>query len=289
MKVTVLGAGGMLGSDLIPVWRESADLDFYDHSQCDAANREQVSSILEKNDPDLVLLLAAATDVDRCQTDRQYAYLNNTISSTIVAQECSRIEAGIVYISSMAVFDGEKAEPYTEFDVPLPVNIYGESKLQGEREIAMFCPKHWIFRTGWLFGGGPLDRKFVANILRKVKRDELRVVRDCVGSPTYTVDFAAGIRDIVMNQPCGVYHVVNNGPVVSRYELARYILQVAGYDPDQITPCLSGDLNLPAPRPRMEGAQSIKLPLLENTSVLPDWRESLSGYIEERLSEFISC
>ena len=153
MKVTVLGAGGMLGSDLLPVWRESATLDSYTHSQCDAANREQVKSVLEKSRPDLVLHLAAATDVDRCQTDRRYAYLNNTISSTIVAQECSRIGAGIVYMSSIAVFDGEKTEPYTEFDRTVPVNIYGESKLQGEREIALFCPKHWIFRTGWLFGG----------------------------------------------------------------------------------------------------------------------------------------
>ncbi len=288
MKVTVLGAGGMLGTDLIPIWRESTDLDFHTHDQCDASNREQVRTALETSRPDLVLHLAAATDVDRCQIDRKYAYLNNTISSTIVAQESSRLEAGVVYISSMAVFDGEKTEPYTEFDRTLPVNIYGESKLQGEREIAMFCPKHWIFRTGWLFGGGPLDRKFVANILRKVKQEELRVVRDCVGSPTYTVDFARGIREIVENQPCGVYHVVNNGPVVSRYELARYILQLADFDPDRITPCLSGDLDLPAPRPRMEGAVSMKLPLLESAPVLPDWRESLSGYIEERLCNFLS-
>ena len=146
MKVTVLGAGGMLGSDLIPVWRESSDLDCYAHSRCDASNREQVRIALEKSRPDLVLHLAAATDVDRCQTDRNYAFLNNTISSTIVAQECSRIEAGVVYISSMAVFDGEKTEPYTEFDRTLPVNIYGESKLQGEREIAMFCPNN-VSRT----------------------------------------------------------------------------------------------------------------------------------------------
>ncbi|MCK5115464.1 MAG: dTDP-4-dehydrorhamnose reductase [Candidatus Aegiribacteria sp.] len=288
MKVTVLGAGGMLGSDLIPVWRESSDLDFYTHSQCDAANREQVRTVLEKNRPDLVLHLAAATDVDRCQTDRKYAYLNNTISSTIVAQECNRIEAGIVYISSIAVFDGEKTEPYTEFDMTVPVNIYGESKLQGEREIAQFCPQHWIFRTGWLFGGGPLDRKFVANILRKARQEELRVVRDCVGSPTYTVDLARGMREIVGNQPFGVYHVVNAGPLVSRYELARHILGIAHFDPDRITPCLSGDLDLSAPRPRMEGARSMKLPLLENPPVLPDWRESLEGYIEERLNQFLS-
>ena len=112
------------------------------------------------------------------------------------------------------------------------------------------------------------------------------MVRDCVGSPTYTVDLARGIREIVRSQPCGVYHVVNDGPLVSRYELARYILQVAHFDPDHITPCLSGDLDLPAPRPRMEGAESMKLPLLENAPVLPDWRESLSGYIEERLCKF---
>ena len=106
MKVTVLDAAGMLGSGLLPVWRESADLDFYTHSQCDAANREQVKSVLEKSKQNIILHLAAATDVDKCQTDRQYAYLNNTISSTVVAQECSRIKAGIVYISSIAVFNG---------------------------------------------------------------------------------------------------------------------------------------------------------------------------------------
>jgi dTDP-4-dehydrorhamnose reductase len=288
LKVTVLGAGGMLGSDLVPVWRDRSEISSHDHGQCDVSDRDRVTRVLEEDDPDVVLMLAAATDVDRCQIDPDYAFGTNAVGTEIVAQACSRIGASIVYISSIAVFSGDKGSPYNEYDIPSPCNTYGMSKLHGEKAVRTFCPKHWIVRTGWLFGGGEKDMKFVARILRKISLNhEIRVVRDCVGSPTFTGDLARGLLDLVSEFQYGTYHLVNGGIPTSRYELAIETMKIAGYSEDLIIPCLSSDFDLPAPRPRMEAASSLKLGGSESGLKLPHWRDSLSDYVRGTLRALI--
>lgn len=288
MKTVILGSGGMLGSDLSPLWREHMELSIYSHSRCNVSDASEVNRIIQGENPDLVLLLAAATDVDRCQTDHEYAFRTNSMGAEIVAQACTRAGAGLVYVSSIAVFSGEKDSPYNEYDMPSPCNVYGMSKLHGEMAVRTFCPSHWIVRTGWLFGGGVKDMKFVARILRKISLDhEIRVVRDCVGSPTYTADLAAGILRLVNEFQCGTYHLVNSGVPASRYELARETMKIAGHSPDLIQPCLSSDFHLPAPRPKMEAAESLKLSIESNPLRLPHWRESLSRYINGTLEELV--
>jgi len=278
----------MLGSDLAPLWDQQMKLSLFPHSMCDVTDRTQVNRIISDENPDIVILLAAATDVDRCQTDHEYAFHTNSIGAEIVAQACSKAGAGLVFVSSIAVFSGEKDSPYNEYDVPDPCNVYGMSKLHGENAVRTFCPTHWIVRTGWLFGGGVRDMKFVARILRKIALDqEIKVVRDCVGSPTYTADLASGILKLVNSFQYGTYHLVNHGVPASRYELARETMIIAGHSPELITPCFSSDIHLPAPRPKMEAAESIKLTSHTNLLRLPDWRESLSRYIKGTLKELI--
>ncbi len=285
MKVLVLGASGMLGSDLVPVWRKEHEVVALSRSECDVAARSEVSAALDGFSPELVLLLAASTDVDRCQRDRVYAFRTNSFGAEVTAGECGRRDIPLVYISTIAVFDGMKNSPYMEYDLPSPANQYGRSKLFGEKAVRTFCPAHWIVRTGWLFGGGPRDMKFVARILGKASSSgSISVVRDCVGSPTHTSDLAEGILKLLRDYPCGTYHMVNAGEAASRYELARHIMRIAGFSPDLVVPCLSTELDLDAPRPPMEAAASVKLDLLEAALSLPDWRESLSSYIRSRLS-----
>jgi dTDP-4-dehydrorhamnose reductase len=275
----------MLGSDLVPQWDREREVLALSRSQCDVAVREQVSAALDGFSPDLVLLLAAATDVDRCQRDRTYAFRSNAFGTEVTAAECGMRDIPLVFISTIAVFDGHKNSPYIEYDLPSPANQYGRSKLFGEEAVRTFSPRHWIVRTGWLFGGGPKDMKFVAKILGKASgADRISVVRDCVGSPTYTCDLAAGILRLCDGYPFGTYHLVNSGEPASRYELARHIMRIAGFSPDLVVPCLSNELGLDAPRPPMEAAASVKLALLDGSLDLPDWRDSLSSYISSRLS-----
>lgn len=280
MKVVVFGSGGMLGTDLLPLWRSKCDIRAFSHVDCDVSDKDAVRSVLNLEKPATVLLLAASTDVDRCENDRNYAFRTNALGPEVVAQECSKLGISLVFVSTIAVFDGEKNSPYDEYDLPAPLNTYGMSKFHGEIAVRNFCAKHWIVRTSWLFGGGMKDMKFVAKILQKARmNDTISVVRDCVGSPTYTADLAWGIYQIVEQFQYGTYHLVNAGVPASRYELARETLRIAGYSADRISPCFSSDFDLPAPRPKMEAADSIKLRLLSNTLSLPDWKESLSGYI----------
>lgn len=294
MKVLVLGASGMLGSDLVPLWRDTHEVTALSRSECDISSPSMVESAVDGCRPEIVLLLAAATDVDRCQRDRDYAFRTNSFGVEVVSSICGIRGIPVVFVSTIAVFDGTKHSPYMEYDLPSPANQYGCSKLFGEKAVRTFCPRHWIVRTGWLFGGGPRDMKFVAKILGKAVEMKSRggsgiqVVRDCVGSPTYTCDLADGILRLVGSSPFGTYHLVNSGEPASRYELARQVMNVAGFSPDLIVPCLSTELDLDAPRPTMEAAISVKLEMTRDKPGLPGWRESLASYIRTRLSAVYS-
>ncbi|MDM7993595.1 MAG: dTDP-4-dehydrorhamnose reductase [Candidatus Fermentibacter sp.] len=288
MKTVVFGAGGMLGADLCEEWRGKAVLTPLSRSQCDVCEKGRVRDILGSERPDVAVLLAGATNVDRCETDPLYAFRANSLGPSVVSQVCRSLGIPILYVSTIAVFDGNKTSPYTEFDDPSPCSIYGRSKLQGEEAVRSFSPEHWIVRTGWLFGGGEKDSKFVPNLLRKAGQGgSIRVVRDCVGSPTYTLDLAAAILKLIETCPYGLYHVVGSGPAASRYELAREVLEAAGHDPESAIPCQSAEYPLPAPRPRMEAAESLVLELLNVDLGIPLWRDSLASYVRTRLQSLL--
>ena len=244
-----------------------AELDICDHP----AVRRQVTQA----QPDWVLHLAALTDVDLCQRQPDLAYQVNTAATANLAVICRDLGIPMLFMSSIAVFDGCKPSPYLEDDSPVAVNAYGQSKRQAE-QIAAALPHHLIVRSGWLFGGGPADKKFVSKILSLAQRhSRLEVVDDKTGSPTFTDDLALGLERLVLAGQRGVAHLVNSGSPVTRYQLAAEILRLAG-SPAEVTPVPSTHFPHLAPRPDMEAAASY-----HTHGWLPPWRAALQKYLAQ--------
>jgi dTDP-4-dehydrorhamnose reductase len=282
MKVLVTGAKGMLGSDLCPIFAQQHQILATDLEEMDVRNPQAVLDALMSFQPDLVLHLAALTNVDGCQHMRDQTFLTNTVGTKNMALACGRTGAAMVYISTGSVFDGTKSEPYNEFDTPNPQSVYSTAKYQGELMVRELVRKHYIVRAGWMFGGGIRDKKFVGKIISLAKQGQmLQVVDDKFGSPTYTRDMAQGILKLVGTGWYGTYHLANAG-CCSRYEYARKVAELAGIDHCPMKPVSSESFPLPAPRPRMEAIRNYLLQLLGRDWMRP-WNEALQDYIVNHL------
>jgi dTDP-4-dehydrorhamnose reductase len=283
MKILVTGARGMLGSDLCPVFRERHDVLATDIEDMDVRDRTLIKKTLNDYLPDFVIHLAALTDVDECERKPDDAFLTNSIGTQYLTLACNEIRATLVYVSTLGVFDGQKPTPYTEFDTPNPINVYGQSKLDGERIARTFLYHHYIVRTGWLFGGGTEDKKFVAKILDLAKtHTEIKAVDDKFGSPTYTVDLARGILSLIETRLFGLYHMVNTG-CASRHEVACEIVKYAEIKNCHVVPVSSAEFPLAAERSRMEASRNCRLDLM-GLDLMRDWHSALHEYLD-RLKE----
>ena len=283
MKTLVIGARGMLGGDLQRVLadhgREVLGLDL---PEFDIRDPQQVMQLIARERPAQVMHLAALTDVDACQLDPDGAYATNTAGTRNVALACEKHGAELIYVSTLAVFNGEKPSAYTELDQPDPRSVYSRSKQQGEALVRQIVSRHYIARAGWMFGGGRDDKKFVGKILALARqRRELRVVDDKFGSPTYTLDFARGLLRLIETGWYGTFHLVNTGAPASRCEVAEHILRLAGLTQCQVIPVSSAQFPLPAPRPRMEAGQNY---LLEQRG--RDWMRPWPAALQEYLAAF---
>jgi dTDP-4-dehydrorhamnose reductase len=189
----------------------------------------------------------------------------------------------LIYISTAGVFWGDKPEPYNEFDVPRPMNVYGHSKLAGEQIISTLLQRFYIVRAGWMIGGGKRDKKFVGKIARLILegRNPLQVVNDKFGSPTYGKDLLLGIHDLIETGYFGLYHMVNKG-CCSRYDVALNIGDILGRTDISIIPVASSHFPLPAPRARSEAMRNLKLELL-GIDKMRSWQEALREYIKTEL------
>lgn len=238
--------------------------------------------------PDVVLHLAAATDVDLCEQDPDSAYHTNAIGTQNVALACQEFDLPLVYISTAGVFWGDKPEPYIEFDVPRPANIYGQSKLAGEQIVSSLLRRYYIVRAGWMIGGGKKDKKFVGKIARLILggQNPLRVVNDKLGSPTYGKDLLTGIRTLLTTSYFGLYHMVNRG-CCSRYDVALALRELLQRPCIEIAPVSSAYFPLPAPRARSEAMRNLKLELLGLNSMRP-WQDALREYVESELAPVLS-
>ncbi|MHA1280209.1 MAG: dTDP-4-dehydrorhamnose reductase [Candidatus Helarchaeota archaeon] len=279
-KVLVTGAKGMLGSDLCPIFEADCNVLRTDIDEMDVRNYELVNETISDYQPDLVIHLAALTNVDACEKEPDSSFHTNTLGTQNVALACQHHDITMVYISTMSVFDGEKCEPYTEFDTQNPKSWYSRSKFQGELIVENLLSKYYIVRAGWMFGGAKEDKKFVAKIISLAKNhDHLSIVNDKFGSPTFTFDFALGIKKLIQTDCFGTFHMVNAGKYCSRYEFAQAILNFAGINDCELIPVNSATFPLPAPRPRMEAGRNLQLEL-RNWECMPNWRKSLKKYIE---------
>lgn len=274
----------MLGADLCAIFAPHFDLTSVDLDEMDVRSPSLVFSIIESVRPSRVIHLAAMTDVDACEKYPNEAYAINAIGAQLVALACQKIDAEMVYVSSVSVFGGEGHEAYTEFDLPAPVSHYSRSKYQGELIVQSLLRRYYVVRAGWMFGGGMQDKKFVARIVELARsKPILQIVDDKFGSPTYTRDFANGIRQLIRTGWYGTYHLVNTGRPVSRYKIAQKILEYANITSCQLQPISSAHFPLSAPRPRMEAARNFRAELL-GLNLMRSWQEALQEYIAVSLA-----
>ena len=288
MKILITGAAGMLGSALRPTLKlkghsiVATDINSQDAGMryLDVRRFDKVTEVVGAVKPDMVMHLAAETDVDKCEVEPDHAYLTNTIGTQNVTLVCKSQKIPMVYISTIGVFYGDKPEPYTEFDTPNPINIYGQSKLEGERIVQHLAERYYIVRAGWMVGGGPKkDKKFIGKIINLMKKtSSLKAVNDKIGSPTYTFDFSNCLVDLIETGYYGLYHCTNKG-YGSRFDVARKIVEFMGRSDVMVEPVSSAYFPLPAARARSEMSRNYKLELLGMSSTR-HWEDALKEYIE---------
>ena len=284
VKALVTGAKGMLGTDLCTELEGQQYTVFAaDIQEMDVRRPGIVQQTFRECAPDIVFHLAALTDVDGCEREPEEAYRTNTIGTQNVALACQSADIPMIYISTISVFDGNKYEPYTEFDAPDPQSWYSRSKYEGEKIVQQLLRCYYIVRAGWMFGGGREDKKFVKKITElAATRAELKVVNDKFGSPTYTVDLSQAMIHLIQTGWYGLYHLVNTGAPCSRFEFAQRILEYAGITTCKLVSVSSALFPLPAPRPRMEAARNLHAELL-GLDLMRPWEKVLREYIIETL------
>jgi len=293
MRILLSGASGMLATDVIPMLihqgHEVVSVDLYQRKphiiELDVANKDAVFRKVSEVNPDYFFHLAAETNVDYCEENPEHAFRINTIGTENVALACQKFHKKMLYISTAGVFQGDKKEPYTEFDTPNPVNIYGESKLQGEYIVKYLLNEYFIVRAGWMVGGWEIDKKFVFKIVQQLLegKKELKVVSDKWGTPTFTKDFAANLMTIIDSNRYGLFHLVNKG-TCSRYDIALRIVEFMDLKDEVKVEAISSDqFPLPAPRANSEMMLNYKLDLL-NLNQMPHWESSLRHYIETNVN-----
>jgi dTDP-4-dehydrorhamnose reductase len=274
MRFAITGAAGMLGQDLVAAARGAGhEACAFARAELDITDRAAVAAVFGEARPDVVVNCAAWTDVDGAEADPGGASAVNGAGAANVARAAAARGAWTIQVSSDYVFEGIKASPYVESDPVGPLSAYGRSKLAGEQAVAQEAPtQHTIVRSSWLFGAG--GRCFPATILRlAAEREELKVVDDQVGCPTFTGHLAAGLVQIAARRPAGIAHMAGRG-ACSWFEFAREIVAAGGLS-CQVRPCPTSEIPRPARRP----AYSVLGSERDDVPVLPRWRDGLADYM----------
>jgi dTDP-4-dehydrorhamnose reductase len=279
MKVLVTGAGGMLGRDVVlAAGNAGHDVVGFGHTELDVADSGMVSAKLELERPDIVVNCAAWTDVDGAEGAEDAAMAVNGKGAGNVAAAAAEVGASVVYVSSDYVFDGAKGDPYVETDQPAPLSAYGRTKLAGEEATAAANKRHFVVRSSGLFGIG--GSNFVETMLRlAADHGEVLVVRDQVGSPTYTWHLAYGVVRLIEGIEFGIHHMAAAG-ACSWYEFAREIFEQAKVE-CRVLSATTEMLGRPAPRPAYSALASQR----EHAIELPPWGDGLAAYLSQRAGE----
>ncbi len=290
MRILITGISGMLGVDLYETLREEYEVvgldikDFPSTSlssprlhKTDITDGHGLRKLFRQLASDFVIHTAAYTDVDGCEENPDRAHMVNARGTRNIALICQKKNIPLVYVSTDFVFDGKKNCPYTELDEPHPLNVYGRSKLAGENYVRSLLERYFIVRTSWLYGR--YGKNFVETILKLAEgKEELTVVDDQVGSPTYTKDLAQEIKKLLSSSSYGIYHITNSGSC-SWYEFAKEILKLAPIREIKVKPIASKELNRPARRPQFSVLSSSSSGRgAEDTMRL--WKEALREYIK---------
>lgn len=280
--ILVTGCNGQLGSEiraLAPRYEEDFRFIFTDVAELDITDRQGVCDFVEQNMVNILINCAAYTAVDKAESDPELAELLNRVAPGYLAEAMDAVGGTMVQVSTDYVFDGTAHEPYREDDATHPTGVYGRTKLAGEEEVIRGCTGSMVIRTAWLYS--TYGNNFVKTMLRLGKeKEELGVIFDQIGTPTYARDLAGAILQIVKQgiKP-GVYHYSNEG-VCSWYDFARAIHRIAGITTCRVKPLHTEEYPTPAERPHYSVLDKTKIKDAFGIEI-PWWEDSLREMIKE--------
>jgi dTDP-4-dehydrorhamnose reductase len=285
-RILIAGNAGQLGRELEKIFAGLGPIVGVDRESVDLADAAQTRELVRRTAPDVILNAAAYTAVDRAESERDLAYAINETAARVLAEEAHRRDVLFVHYSTDYVFDGGKSTPWIESDAPNPLNVYGASKLAGERAVASVGGRFLIFRTSWVYG--PHGNNFLLTMLRLAReRDRLSIIDDQVGGPTTSIELARATHAIVSGilagrfgapaEWAGLYHMTCGG-VVSWYGFARAIFaraaELLAVKPPALTPIATKDYPTPAVRPRYSVLSNAKLQARFGAELAP-WEAAL--------------
>lgn len=278
-KILVTGGYGSIGSYVAQIFNKSKVI-LAGKDSLDVSKKNHILKHVNKYTPDLIIHLAALTDVDLCEKKKKLAMDINFNGTKHVASVCKKYNIPLVYISTAVVFDGKNPplNGYTEEDIPSPINVYGKTKLMGEEIIKSLLKKFLIVRIGWLIGGGKKEKKFIKHVFQKIKNGEtIYAVNNIFGTLIYGKDVVRFIKERLKNNEFGLYHLACSG-ICSRFDMAlalKFILN----SKSKIIPVNAKKFEgaFPAPRPKKQVLRSIK------KSINKSWKDSLGEYVRNEL------
>lgn len=282
LKFLVTGVNGQLGHDAMMQLKEM-DLNVIAprRDEFDLTNKDQITKYILKEKPNVIIHCAAYTAVDKAEDEKNLCYLVNVEGTRAVAEAAKEINAKVVYVSTDYVFDGLGQEPHSEEKEPNPINYYGDTKEQGEKIVRELINKHFIVRTSWVYG--LYGNNFVKTMLKLGEsRNEINVVNDQIGAPTYTKDLAQFIINLIQTNNYGTYHGVNEG-YCSWHDFAESIFKKSGIDM-RVNPISTQDYPTRAKRPlnsRLSKDNTTKAGLYR----MPHWEDAITRFIEELKSQ----
>ncbi|WP_297513806.1 sugar nucleotide-binding protein [uncultured Caulobacter sp.] len=298
MRIYVAGCGGMLGEAVHKVLAEHHTLKCTDIDLnapwlelCDFRDYAAYKASVESFAPEVLIHLGAHTDLEYCELNPDDAYRTNTLSVEHAATLAQAHGIPLVYISTAGIFDGQKLL-YDDWDQPNPLGVYARSKYLGEHIVEKRVAKHFIFRAGWMMGGGPAkDKKFIAKMMKQLAAGAkvLNVVDDKLGTPTYTVDFARNINAMLGTEYYGLYNMVCGGET-GRYEVAKELVDVLGLSDTVEVKAVNSDFfskEYFAQRPPSERLVNYKLDL-RGLNGMQDWKIALRQYIRDYYREYVA-
>lgn len=279
MKILVTGYKGQLGFDVVnEATQRGVEAIGVDIDEMDITNASQVEQVITSGNYDAVVHCAAWTAVDKAEEMQEACYKVNVEGTQNIANVCKKLDIPMMYFSTDYVFDGQGETPWNEYDERHPLNVYGQTKYEGELAVEKLA-KHFIIRIAWVFGVN--GNNFIKTMLRLGKeRGAVSVVNDQIGSPTYTYDLAKLVVDMVQSDKYGTYHATNSGDFISWYDFACEIFKQAGMSEVQVTPVDSS--TFPAAAKRPSNSRMNQTRIIENGfNPLPSWQNALKRYLEE--------
>ena len=282
MRVFVTGVKGQLGHDVMnELAKRGHEGIGVDIEEMDITDAESVRKVITEANPDVVIHCAAWTAVDLAEDDdkKEKVHQVNAVGTENIAKVCHDLDCKMIYISTDYVFDGQGTRPWEPDDERHPLNVYGQTKCEGELAVEKWVKKFYIVRIAWVFGVN--GKNFIKTMLQLGKtHDKLRVVCDQIGTPTYTLDLARLLADMIESDKYGYYHATNEGGYISWYEFACEIFRQAGL-PVQVDAVTTAEYGA-SKAARPFNSRLDKSKLAENGfTPLPDWKDALSRYLKE--------